>query len=139
MVLAFVSIKGWIIDPYKQCFFYQSAEVLLFPPHYAEIFYSDLVTSGVKMVIYWGRCLEVFFEPLSKCSLGLSSVFLITFHHVTCVPINAYFFQDGILVLWSHQEVLDGITNFKVNLHSMFTAYFPYTLPDSFVVRNHHV
>ena len=29
------------------------------PPHYAEIFYSDVVTRGVKMVIYWGGCLEI--------------------------------------------------------------------------------
>ena len=41
---------------------------LVFPPYYVEIFYGDIVTSGVKMVIYRGGCLEVFFEPLSKCS-----------------------------------------------------------------------
>ena len=76
MVLAYVFIKGWIIDPYEQCFFYQSTEVVVFPPHYVEIFYGDMVTSGVKMVIYRGGCLEVFFEPLSQ-------IFLRT---LQCVP-----------------------------------------------------
>ena len=66
MVFAYVSIEGWIIDPYVQCFVYCSVEVLFFPPHYAKIIYVDTVTSGVKMVIYWGRCLLVFFEPLPK-------------------------------------------------------------------------
>ena len=48
MVFAYVSIKGWIIDPYVQCFFYCSVEVLVFPPHYAKIIYGNIVTSGVK-------------------------------------------------------------------------------------------
>ena len=68
MVLAYVFVKGWIIDPYVQCLFYPSVEVLDFPPHYVEIFNGDIVTSGVIMVIYGGGCLEVFFDPLSKCS-----------------------------------------------------------------------
>ena len=50
--LFIIFIKGWIIDPYEQCSFYQSAEVLAFPSHYVKIFYGDMVTSGVKMVIY---------------------------------------------------------------------------------------
>ena len=56
-----------------------------------------------------------------------------------CTYIWFYFFQDGILVFWSHQEVLDSIASFKVNLHSMFTACFLYTFTDSFIVRNHHM
>ena len=55
MVLANVSIEEWIIDPSVQCFFYCSVEVLVLPPHYAKIIFGDTVTSGVKMVIYWGK------------------------------------------------------------------------------------
>ena len=92
------------------------------------------------MVIYWGGCLQMFFRPLSKCSWGLSNVFLIAFHPVTFVSMyDSTFLLDGILVFWSYQEVLDGIVSFKVDLHSMFIACFLYTFTDSFIVRNHHM
>ena len=59
----------------------------------------SMVTSGVKMVIYRGGCVEVFFEPLSKFYWGLSNVFLIAFHPVTLESINdATFFW---MVCWS--------------------------------------
>ena len=66
MEFAYVSIQGWSIDPYKQCFFYCSTEVLVLPPHYTKIINDDIMTSGVSMVKYWGGCLLMFFEPLSK-------------------------------------------------------------------------
>ena len=62
MVFAYVSIEGWIINPYVQCFFYCCVELLVFPLHYAKIICGDIVNSGVKKVIYWGRCLLMFFE-----------------------------------------------------------------------------
>ena len=79
--------------------FYPSVEVLVFPPHYVEIFYGEMVTSGVKMVIYRGGCLEVFFEPVSKCSWGLSNVFLTAFHPVTLVSIDDSTFSGWYLGL----------------------------------------
>ena len=92
------------------------------------------------MVIYWGQCLQMFFEPLSKCSWGLSNVFLITFHPVTFVSLSDFtFLLDGILIFWSHQEILDSIASFKVDLHSMFTACFLYAFTDYFIIRNHHM
>ena len=66
MVFAYVFVKGWIIDPYVQCFFDCSTEVLVFPPNYIEIINSDLLTTDVTMVKDWGGCLLVFLEPLSK-------------------------------------------------------------------------
>ena len=82
----------------------------------------------------------MFFEPLSKCSWGLSNLFLITLHPVTFVSIyDSTFLLEGILVFCSHQEVLDSFAPFKVNLHSMFTACFLYTFTYSFIVRNHHM
>ena len=68
MEFANVSIQGWIIDPYVKCFLDCSDKVLVLPLHYAEIIYGDIMTSDVKMVIYWGRGLMVFSKPLSKCS-----------------------------------------------------------------------
>ena len=66
MQFAYVSVNGWIVDPYKQCFFYCSIEVLVLPPYYTKIINGDTVTSGVKMVKYWEGCLLMFLEPLSK-------------------------------------------------------------------------
>ena len=47
MVFAYVSIQGWIIDPYVKCFIDCSDEVWVLPPHYAEIIYGDIVTSDI--------------------------------------------------------------------------------------------
>ena len=94
----------------------------------------------VLKVIYRGGCLQVFFEPLSKCSWGLSNVFFITFHPVTFVSIyDSTFLLDGIVIFWSHQKVLDGIASFKVDLHSMFTACFLYAFTNSFIIWSHHM
>ena len=41
MVLAYVPVQGWIIDPYVYSFFNCSHEVLVFPPCYAEVVNSD--------------------------------------------------------------------------------------------------
>ena len=65
---------GWIIDPYIQCFFYCSTEVLVLPPNYIEIIISDLVTTDVTMVKDSGGCLLMFFEPLCKSSRGFTNV-----------------------------------------------------------------
>ena len=51
MEFAYVCIEGWIIDPYVQCFFDSSAEVLVLPPYNIEIFNGDLMTSNVAMVL----------------------------------------------------------------------------------------
>ena len=64
MVLAYVSIKGWIVDPYIQSFLDSSYEVLVLSPHNTEILNRDIVTSDVVMVKYWGRGF--------RCSLNLS-------------------------------------------------------------------
>ena len=53
MELAYISVKGWIIDPYVQCFFYSSAEVLVLPTNNVEVFNGDLMTSDATMVKYW--------------------------------------------------------------------------------------
>ena len=42
MELTYISVKGWIIDPYVQCFFNSSAEVLVLPTNNVEVFNGDL-------------------------------------------------------------------------------------------------
>ena len=68
MVFAYVPVEGWIIHPYVYCFLDSSDKVLILHPHNAEIFNGDTMACGVVMVIYWGGGLQVFPEPLSKCS-----------------------------------------------------------------------
>ena len=124
MVFAYVPDKGWIIDPYVQSFLDSSHEVLVPSPHNTKILNSDIVTSDVVMVKYWGGGLEVFLEPLSKSSWGLSNVFLITLHPVTFVSIyDSTSLLDRILIFGSHKEVFDGGTSFKVHLHPMITVH----------------
>ena len=53
MEFAYVFVEGWTIDPYIQSLFYGPAEVLILPPNNIEIFYGDLVTTDVTVVIDW--------------------------------------------------------------------------------------
>ena len=52
MVLAHISIQGWIVDPNVKSLFYCSSEVLVLPSHNVEILNTYVVTSGVKVVKY---------------------------------------------------------------------------------------
>ena len=107
MEFAYVFIEGWMIDPYVQCFFDSSAEVLVLPPYDVEIINGDLMTSDVAMVINWWGGLLMLFKPLSKWSWGFTNVFLITFNPATLISIDdPTLFQDWILILGGHQEAL---------------------------------
>ena len=68
MVLAYISIEGWIVHPDVNSFFYGSGEVLVFPPYNAEIFNGGIMTCDVLVVIYRGGGLQVFLKPLTKSS-----------------------------------------------------------------------
>ena len=74
MEFAYVFVEGWIIDPYIQSLFYGPAEVLILPPNNIEIFYGDLVTTDVTVVIDWWGGLLVFFKSLSKWPGGFTNV-----------------------------------------------------------------
>ena len=54
MVLAYVSIEGWIIPPDVNSLYNSCDEVLVLPPHNTEIINGGIMTCGVLVVIYWG-------------------------------------------------------------------------------------
>ena len=104
MVLAYIPVQGWIIDPYVESFFNCSNEVLVFPPHCAEIVSSDIVTLDVAMVKYWGRNLLVFFEPICNCSCRFSNGLLLTPLSITFVSVyDPTFLENRIFLLWGHK------------------------------------
>ena len=67
-VFAYVLVEGWIIHPYVYCFFDSSNQILVLPPHNAEVVNGGTMTSDGKMVMYSGESLQMFSEPLSKSS-----------------------------------------------------------------------
>ena len=78
-------------------------------------------------------------EPLSKCPGGFPYIFFITPHPMTFISVDdSTFLQYRIFVLWSHQEVFDGITSFKVDLHSMFVACSLDVFIQPFVIWQHY-
>ena len=104
------------------------------------IFNVDVMTSGVGMVKYRGRWLLMFFEPLFKHPWGFSNVFLITVHPITFISADdPTLLHDWIFIFWGHQEVLDGIASFKVDLHSKSAEYFLQALAKSSIIKHHHV
>ena len=67
MVLAYIFVKGWIIDPDEHRFFYQSEEVVFLPSHYTKIVDAGIVISDGTVVIDRGgplgvpsTCLQMF-------------------------------------------------------------------------------
>ena len=102
--------------------FYSSNEVLVFPPHYAEIFYCGGMTYDVIVVMYWGASSVLWTSP--KCCWGLSNIFFMAFHPVTFVSIyDPTVFGDGVFVFGSHQDAFDGFASSKVHLYAMFSTY----------------
>ena len=53
-----------------------------------EVVNGNIVTSDVAMVIYVRGGFQMFLEPFTKSSWGLSNIFLITIHPVTLVSID---------------------------------------------------
>ena len=109
MVFAHISVEGWIIDPYVQSLFYCPNLVQVLPPNNFEVIDGNTVTTDVTVVIYGRGGFQVFLEPFSKSSWGLSNIFLITIHPVTMISVDdSTLFLDWISVFGSHQEVLDS-------------------------------
>ena len=140
MVFAYVFVKGWIIDPYVQCFFDCSTEVLVFPPNYIEIINSDLVTTDVTMVKYWGGCLLMFLEPLCKSSRGFTNVFLITVNPATLTPIDdPTLFEDWIFILGAIRRLLMVLPPLKYTCMPCLLQVFFEALTQTLMIGYHHV
>ena len=98
------------------------------------------MTRGVVVVIYWGRSLLIFLEPLSKCSWWLPNVFFITLHPITFVSVyDCTFLENRIFILWIHKEVFDGKSFFEVHWYPIFSAWSFNVFTEPFVIWNHHV
>ena len=124
MVLACISIEGWIIHPDVNCFFYGSDEVSVLSPHNAEIFNGGIMTCDVLVVIYWGVAFRCSLNLSPKVLGWLPYVFIITVHPLAFESVNdATFHCDVIFIFGSHQEAFDGIASFVVHLYPMLAAY----------------
>ena len=69
MVLAYISIEGWIVHPDVNSCLYGSDDVLVLSPHNAAILNGGIMTCNVMVVIYWGGGLLMFLKPLTRSSL----------------------------------------------------------------------
>ena len=82
----------------------------------------------------------MFLEPVTKHPRGFTNVFLIAIHPITPESIDdPTFSHDRIFVLWGHQEVLDGIASFTMNLHSMPAAYLLEAFTQPSIIRYHNI
>ena len=89
---------------------------------------------------YMGGGFQMFLEPFTKSSWGLSNIFLITIHPVTLVSVDdSTLLLDWIFVFGSHQEVLDGGASFKVHLYPKPSANVLDALTKSTVVWHNYI
>ena len=87
-------------------------------PNNVEIVDGNIVTTDVVVVIYGRGGFQMFLEPFSKCSWGLSNIFFITVHPVTFISVDdSTLLLDWIFVFGSHQEVLDSGASFTIHLY----------------------
>ena len=128
MVLAYISIEGWIIHPIVNSLFDGSDEVLVLPPYNADIVNGGVMTCDVLVVMYWGGDLQMFLKPLTKSSWRLPYVLIITVHPLAFESVDdATLHCDVIFIFRSHQEAFDGIASSVMHLYPMFAAYVLHT------------
>ena len=140
MVLAHISVEGWIIDPYVQSLFYCSYLVQVLPPNNFEIVDGNTVTTDVAVVIYRRGGFQMFLEPFSKSSRGLFNIFLITIHPVTMISVDdSTLLLDWISVFGSHQEVLDGGASLAIHLYPKLSANVLDALTETTIVWYHYI
>ena len=121
MVFANVSIKGWVIDPYEQSYFYCPDKVLVLPSNYAEVVDVSFVTWDVAVVMNGRGGLLMFFEPFCKGSCRLSYIFFLTPILTTFESVyDPTFVGNWIFVLGVHKEIFYGLTSFEVYLYTIF-------------------
>ena len=90
-------------------------------PTNVEVVDGNIVTTDVAVVIYGRGEFQMFLEPFTKSSWGLSNIFLITIHPVTMVSVDdSTLLLDWVFVFGSYQEVLDGSASF--NLYPKLSA-----------------
>ena len=83
---------------------------------------------------------QMFLEPFSKSSWGLSNVFLIAIYPVTLVFVDdSTLFLDWIFVFGRHQEIFDGRYSLEVHCYLIFAANVLDALTQSTIVWNHSV
>ena len=91
------------------------------------------------MVKYWGRGLLMFFEPFSNGSARFSYIFFSTPLFFALISVyDSTLAVDRIFVLGSHEEVLDCLSSFKVNLYPIFAACFLYSFTKALMVWHYH-
>ena len=80
---------------------YGPSDVVHFPIHYGEAVHTDVMKRYVAMVIDGGRAPKVFLELFPKLDYPA-------------------FLCDVFPILGGHQEVLDGVASFKMDLDPQF-------------------
>ena len=140
LVLANISLKGWVIDSNQHSLSDYSSHALVIPAHNAEIIWGHFMTTGLKMVIDGWWWPQVFPESFSKCSAWLPYVFILTVHPTTLVPVyHPTFLQYVIFVFWVDKELPDGIGPFEVHFNVMSSADVLAGFTQSLHIGHHYV
>ena len=139
LYIAYVPLKGWLIDPDVHGLLDAPGNVVYLPTHSGEIAHTNTMTRGVTMVIDGGgtlRCsLNLFPKVLTNSPMYSSSQ--PTWSHLNLqVP---YYSEWSYLCLWGHKEAPNGVTSFKTYLDPNLTHTFLKLLLSPLVYGNNYV
>ena len=76
--------------------FNSSGYVMVLSPYYLEVILCSTVASGVSVIMYRWRILQMLLESFSKGPGGLSYIFLITCKLPTLEPVNGSTFNSQV-------------------------------------------
>ena len=140
MEFANVSVRGWIIEPDVHGLLDGPSGGVCLPAHNGEIVHTDVMPKCVIMVIDGERGPETFFQPFPEGPCRLPYVFLLIIHLVTLRPLDyPTSLSDIIAVLGGHQEVLDSVASFEMDLDFHPSGITLKTFAMPFGVWDHHV
>ena len=135
-----VSVKWLIINLDVHGLLDGPTDVAQLPSHYGEIVHTATMLRGVTMVIYLASCPEMFFQSFLKSPSRLPHAFFLTIHLNAFLPVDyPTFLSDIIPVLGGHQEFMNGVASFEMDLdpHLVTNILKAFTKP--FGVWDHYV
>ena len=117
-----------------------SCHIVLFSAQDLEIVHWCYMATDVLVVVYWRRCLQMFFKSLPKGSPRLSQIFFIASNLPTTITVDdTALVGHFIFILRWHKDVFECSIAFEIYSHSILLANILDAFTHSRYIRNDYV